>query len=82
MSFRRSDIGKNEVVATGLDRAIPSPEENSSSVENEKITTPRQLDAAGLFLEQHRDLNVDDIDLAKLRHKIDRRVRVFLDHMD
>lgn len=69
------------VEATGVDRAISSREQASSSVQNEKDTT-RPLEAAGLYLEQHRDLNVDDIDLTKLRHKIDRVVSLLLVYID
>lgn len=74
MSFENPEANKKaslvietEVTSTGL-------EENPSLDLVDKYATG-QLDPAALFLEKHRDLDVSDIDINKLRHKIDFRVR-------
>jgi hypothetical protein len=74
MSFVTPDAGKKEALVVETEHASLGLRQNPSLDLVEKEGTG-QLDPAALFLEKHRDLDVTDLDVTKLRHKIDFRVR-------
>jgi hypothetical protein len=74
MSFVSPDIGKKEALVIETEHASLGLTQNPSLDLVEKESTS-QLDPAASFLEKHRDLDVSDLDINKLRHKIDFRVR-------
>jgi hypothetical protein len=79
MSFVTPDTGKKEALVVETEHASLGLTQNPSLdlVENESTS---QLDPAASFLEKHRDLDVSDLDINKLRHKIDFRVRLPKNH--
>lgn len=72
MSFITLEAGRKEALVIETELAALGLKQNPSLevVENELTG---QLDPAAAFLEKHRDLNVSDLDINKLRHKIDFR---------
>lgn len=74
MSFVAPEANKKESLVIETEHASMGLKQNPSLDLVEKDNSG-QLDPAALFLEKHRDLNVSDIDVSKLRHKIDFRVR-------
>jgi hypothetical protein len=75
MAFVTPGAEKKEALVVETEHASLGLNQNPSLDLVEKESTG-QLDSAALFLEQHRDLDVSDIDVTKLRHKIDFKVRV------
>jgi len=57
--------------------AVTEAENVSTSSDNDSLQrlATSQLDVAGQFLADHKDLDTSDVDISKIRHRVDRTVR-------